>query len=63
MYVGMAGLLVGHGLVRGGWRTALPVVAFVGAIDRFQIVPEETALRDRFGDDFDDYCRRVRRWI
>jgi protein-S-isoprenylcysteine O-methyltransferase Ste14 len=63
MYVGMAGLLVAHGLVRGGWRTALPVAAFVGVIDRFQIRPEEAALRDRFGDDFDAYRGRVRRWI
>ncbi len=63
MYVGMAGLLVAHGLVRGGWRTALPVAAFVGVIDRVQIRPEEAALRDRFGTDFEAYRRRVRRWI
>ncbi len=63
MYVGMTGLLAAHGVVRGGWRTALPVAAFVGVIDRFQIRPEEAALRDHFGDDFDAYCRRVRRWI
>ena len=63
MYVGMAGLLVAQGLVRGGWRTALPVAAFVGVIDRFQIRPEEAALRDRFGEDFEAYRQRVRRWI
>ena len=63
MYVGMAGLLVAHGLVRGGSRTALPVAAFVGVIDRFQIRPEEAALRDRFGEDFEAYRQRVRRWL
>jgi protein-S-isoprenylcysteine O-methyltransferase Ste14 len=63
MYVGMAGVLVAHGLVRGGWRTALPVAAFVGIIDRVQIRPEEAALRELFGEDYDAYCGRVRRWL
>ncbi len=63
MYVGMAGLLVAHALLRGGWRTAVPVAAFVGVIDRVQIGPEERALRELFGDEYDAYCRRVRRWV
>jgi protein-S-isoprenylcysteine O-methyltransferase Ste14 len=28
-----------------------------------QIRAEEAALRARFGADFEEYCRRVRRWI
>ena len=63
MYVGMAGLLVAHGLVRGGWRTALPVAAFVGVIDRVQVRPEEAALRELFGSEYDAYRDRVRRWL
>ena len=63
MYVGMAGLLAAHGLLRGGWRTAVPVAAFVEVIDRFQIRPEEAALRDHFGEDYEAYSRRVRRWL
>jgi protein-S-isoprenylcysteine O-methyltransferase Ste14 len=63
MYVGMAGLLAAHALYRGGWATALPVAAFVGVIDRVQIRPEEAALREVFGTEYDDYCRRVRRWV
>jgi protein-S-isoprenylcysteine O-methyltransferase Ste14 len=63
MYVGMAGLLAAHALIRGGWATALPVAAFVGVIDRVQIRPEEAALRELFGATYDDYCRSVRRWI
>jgi len=27
------------------------------------ILPEERFLHDRFGDEYDDYARRVRRWL
>ena len=63
MYVGMAGALVAHALLRGGWGTLLPVAAFVGVIDRVQIRPEEAALRELFGEEYDAYCGRVRRWL
>ena len=63
MYVGMAGALVAHALIRGGWGTVLPVAAFVAVIDRVQIQTEEAALRELFGEEYDAYCRRVRRWL
>ena len=28
----------------------------------FVIFYEEPALRDKFGSDYDEYCRNVRRW-
>ena len=63
MYVGMAGLLGAHALVRRGWLPALPLVAFVAVIDRTQIRPEEAALRQLFGEDYDAYCAAVPRWL
>jgi len=63
MYVGMAGLLVAHGLLRGGWGTLLPAAAFVAVIDRVQVPAEEAALHDLFGQEYDAYRRRVRRWL
>lgn len=39
----------------------LPV--FVAYMNRFQIEPEEAALRQRFGRGFDEYRQRVRRWL
>ena len=63
MYVGMAGLLAAHALFRGGILTALPVAGFVAVIDRVQVRPEEEALRQLFGQEYDDYCAAVPRWL
>jgi protein-S-isoprenylcysteine O-methyltransferase Ste14 len=41
----------------------LGLPAFVAYITRFQIRPEEQALKARFGSDYDDYRARVRRWL
>ncbi|MCC7286229.1 MAG: isoprenylcysteine carboxylmethyltransferase family protein, partial [Burkholderiaceae bacterium] len=37
--------------------------AFAGYIQRFQIRPEERALEAKFGAEYVDYKRRVRRWL
>lgn len=43
---------------------ALSGVALCWAwLTRFQIIPEERALGHQFGEDYQAYCRRVRRWI
>lgn len=63
MYLGFALLLAGIAAWSGGWIGWAALALYVAWIDRLQIVPEERALRARFGDDFDDYCRRARRWL
>lgn len=40
---------------------ALPV--FAAWIHRFQIIPEERALRTSFGERFDEYAANTRRWL
>lgn len=63
MYLGVLACLLGL-VVWFGSAPALFVPAmFVAYIDRLQIVPEEAALRARFGAEFEAYCARVRRWI
>ncbi|MCI0518448.1 MAG: isoprenylcysteine carboxylmethyltransferase family protein [Woeseiaceae bacterium] len=63
MYVGMLLLLLGWAAWLGSaYALVLPIV-FVLYMNRFQIVPEETALQARFGDAFLAYCERVRRWL
>ena len=63
MYLGMAGVLVAHALLRGGAATWLPVAGFVAFIDRAQIQPEERALHALFGEEYDAYVRSVPRWL
>jgi protein-S-isoprenylcysteine O-methyltransferase Ste14 len=63
MYVGMALLLSALAVARADTLGFLAVPLFIAFIDRFQIVPEERALRAHFGDAYADWCRRVRRWI
>jgi len=36
---------------------------FVVYLTRFQIIPEEKILRARFSTEYDDYIKRVRRWV
>lgn len=63
MYVGMAGLLVAHAVLRGSWIGSLPVGGFILAIDRCQIPAEETALQAHFGEEYATYRARVPRWL
>lgn len=63
MYLGMVLVLAAWSvwLASPAAMAVLPVVAVY--LDRFQIVPEERVLATRFGRDFDEYRRSVRRWL
>lgn len=63
MYVGMAVVVAAFGLWLGHWSGMVAVAAFVAFITRFQIIPEERMMREKFGPAFDDYCARVPRWL
>ena len=63
MYLGIALLLA-------AWATylahALALVAwplFIAYLTRFQIVPEERHLREKFGPEYAAYQAHVRRWL
>lgn len=63
MYVGMGLVLIG-GIIRlGNPFCVISLLIYVWYITQFQIKPEEQALRQLFGDEYDDYCKKVRRWL
>lgn len=63
MYLGMLLVLIGWFVYLGAGLNALVLVVFVLYMNRFQIHPEETMLKKRFGDEYEQYLTRVRRWI
>lgn len=63
MYVGMAGILAAHAVMRRAPASLLPAALFVVAIDRWQIPAEEVALRERFSADYETYASMTPRWL
>ncbi len=63
MYLGMAVLLVAWAVYLSRGLPFVGPVVFVLYITRFQIEPEERALRSLFGEEYSSYASRVRRWL
>ncbi|QRY77723.1 isoprenylcysteine carboxylmethyltransferase family protein [Pseudomonas sp. PDNC002] len=63
MYLGFAIILLGWCVFLGSTLALIGVALFVLYINHFQIRPEERALRELFGAEFDAFCARVRRWV
>ena len=63
MYAGLLLVLAGWAVYLGSiWPFAGPI-AFVVYMNRFQILPEERALSEKFGDAYAAYRSTVRRWL
>lgn len=63
MYVALALLTLAVGLWMNTWWVILLLVPALIVIDRIVIAREEAYLGRRFGAEYDQYTRRVRRWI
>ncbi|MBL3824269.1 MULTISPECIES: methyltransferase family protein [unclassified Marinobacter] len=63
MYVGFGLWLLAWGAFLASAWALIGVIVFVLYMNRFQIAPEERALRELFGEEFREYERRVRRWL
>jgi protein-S-isoprenylcysteine O-methyltransferase Ste14 len=63
MYLGLLLLLIGWAIWLGSASPWLVPPLFVIVLTVAQIIPEERALRQRFGDQYVSYQRRVARWI
>lgn len=63
IYLAMAMILLGVFILFGNLINVAAVIFFVWYITNFQIIPEEEALKVSFGATYEDYCKKVRRWI
>lgn len=63
MYTGLGIAVLGGGLLAGSWWPILllPVALFLVAW--LVVTPEERYLAQRFGQTYDEYRARVRRWL
>lgn len=63
MYVSLAALYLGLGLLVNSLWPLLCFPVVIGMVERWVIVREEAYLERRFGDAYRAYRRRVRRWL
>ena len=63
MYLGFVLLLLAFVVKLANPITLLLVPVFIVYMNRFQILPEERALSELFGETYQHYLQQVRRWI
>ncbi|MEO7936967.1 MAG: isoprenylcysteine carboxylmethyltransferase family protein [Dokdonella sp.] len=63
MYLGMAILLLAFCVYLANPVSVVAVAIFVAYITRYQIIPEERLLLEKFGEPYAHYTRSVRRWL
>ena len=63
MYVGFGLALLAVVIFVGNIFSVLVVPVYLAYMNRFQIEPEERALRAKFGEPFLAYMAAVRRWL
>ena len=63
IYLSMVALLYGEAIALGSLSPWLVPTAFAAVVSQRVIRHEEAMLADKFGDEYRDYCQRVRRWL
>ena len=63
MYLGMAMILLGIAILMGTLTPLAVVIAFSISMERVFVKAEEKSLTDKFGNDWLEYKKRVRKWI
>jgi protein-S-isoprenylcysteine O-methyltransferase Ste14 len=63
MYVGVVTILLGEALLFRSLALLCYAGIFLFVVHLFIVVYEEPALRRQFGESYENYCRRVHRWL
>lgn len=63
MYLGLTMLLLAWTLYLAVPAALAGPLLFAAYITRFQIIPEERVLAQKFGADYAAYLRKVRQWL
>jgi protein-S-isoprenylcysteine O-methyltransferase Ste14 len=63
MYVGVLAMILGHFLWFGYWNLLVYAVLVFLAFHTFVTYYEEPTLRNKFGASYEEYCKRVPRWL
>lgn len=63
MYLGLVAMTLGIAIWVGAWPMLLAPVATFAVANWIHIPFEEAKMRRQFGDAYDNYVHRVRRWI
>jgi protein-S-isoprenylcysteine O-methyltransferase Ste14 len=63
MYLGLLLLIIAATIWFGTWFGIIISLFFILLINILQIIPEEEALLQIFGEEYLKYKKKVRRWI
>jgi protein-S-isoprenylcysteine O-methyltransferase Ste14 len=63
MYLGVSSMILGQVIYYGSFSMVVYLLAIVLAFNLFVRFYEEPTLRRLFGEQYDEYCRKVPRWL
>ena len=63
LYLGMAAILIGAAVFLGSLTPFIFPIVFMIIIEKHFVLWEEEKLEKKFGSEYADYKKRVRRWI
>ena len=63
LYVSLFLLYAGVSFVLQAWWAIILTPLLLAAMNRYVVAREERYLERRFGAQYSDYCKRVRRWL
>lgn len=63
MYLTLSILLIAWAVFLSDLLALMLMPAFYAYMTRFQIIPEERALKEKFGDEYEKWAERTPRWL